>query len=99
MIFEWSVFALADRDAIFDYIEADSPRAAIAVDERIQACIENLKQFPEMGRPGRIDGTRELVISGTPYIAAYLISGDTVRILRVLHGARQWPDEMPRNPE
>jgi plasmid stabilization system protein ParE len=47
-----------------------------------------------MGRAVRIEGTRELVISRTPYIAAYRIIGATVRILRVLHGAQQWPDEM-----
>jgi len=76
------------------HIEAESPRAAVSVDARIQACVENLKQFPEMGRPGRIEGTRELVISRTPYIAAYRIAGDRVRILRLLHGAQQWPDEM-----
>jgi toxin ParE1/3/4 len=98
MLLEWSAFAFADRTAIFDYIEADSPRAAVAVDDRIQACVENLTRFPEMGRPGRIEGTRELVISRTPYIAAYRIAGDTVRILRVLHGAQQWPDEMPDEP-
>jgi addiction module RelE/StbE family toxin len=61
--------------------------------------VKNLRLFPEMGRPGRIEGTRELVISRTPYIAAYRIAGDTVRILRVLHGAQQWPDEIPGNPE
>jgi toxin ParE1/3/4 len=99
MILEWSVFALADREAIFDYIEADSPRAAVSVDERIQACVENLKRFPEMGRPGRIEGTRELVVSRTPYIAAYRIAGDAVRVLRLLHGAQQWPDDMPADPE
>ncbi len=95
MILEWSVFAIADREAIFDYIEADSPQSAVSVDDRIQVCVENLKQFPEMGRPGRIEGTRELVISNTPYIAAYRVSGETVRILRLLNGAQQWPDEMP----
>jgi addiction module RelE/StbE family toxin len=99
MVLEWSVFALADRDAIFDYIEADSPRAAISTDDRIRACVERLLQFPEMGRPGRIEGTRELVISRTPYIAAYRIAGNTVRILRLLHGAQQWPDDMPGYPE
>jgi addiction module RelE/StbE family toxin len=99
MHLEWSVFALADREAIFDYIEADSPRAAVSVDDRIEACVEGLAQFPEMGRAGRIEGTRELVISGTPYIAAYRIVGDTVRVLRVLHGAQQWPDEMPEISE
>jgi addiction module RelE/StbE family toxin len=96
---EWSVFAFADRETIFDYIEADSPGAAASVDDRIEARVESLARFPEMGRPGRIDGTRELVISRTPYIAAYRIVGDTVRILRVLHGAQQWPVEMPEEPE
>ena len=99
MHLEWSVFSLADRTAIFDYIEADNPRAAIAIDDRIETRVEGLAQFPEMGRPGRIEGTRELVIPGTPYIAAYSIVGDTVRMLRVLHGAQQWPDEMPEELE
>jgi addiction module RelE/StbE family toxin len=92
---EWSQFALADRETIFDYIEADSPRAAIVVDDRIREHVERLRQFPETGRPGRIEGTRELVIDRTPYIAAYQIVGKSVRILRVLHGARLWPDELP----
>jgi toxin ParE1/3/4 len=91
---EWSTLAQADRDAIFDYIEADSPRAAVAVDERIRAQVETLARFPQSGRLGRIKGTRELIIRRTPYIAAYRITGDTVRILRVLHGARRWPEDM-----
>lgn len=95
MRLEWSIFAQADRDAIFDYIEADSPQAAIIVDDRIRVQVEGLVQFPESGRLGRVEGTRELVIQRTPYIAAYRIAGNTVRILRVLHGAQQWPEEMP----
>jgi addiction module RelE/StbE family toxin len=94
---EWSGFALADRNAIFDYIEADSPHAAIAVDERIWEQVEVLVRFPQSGRLGRIEGTRELVISRTPYIVAYRIAGNTVRILRVLHGSRRWPDDMSDN--
>jgi toxin ParE1/3/4 len=96
MRIEWSVFAQADRDAIFDYIEADSPQAAITVDDRIRVQVEGLVRFPESGRPGRVEGTRELVIDRTPYIAAYRVASDTVRILRVLHGAQQWPDDIPR---
>jgi addiction module RelE/StbE family toxin len=99
MYLEWSVFARADRKSIFDYIEEDNPRAAIIVDERIRTRVVGLAQFPEIGRPGRIEGTRELVIARTPYIAAYCIMGDTVRVLRVLHGAQQWPDEMPEGLE
>lgn len=57
MLLQWSVFALADREAIFDYIEADSPRAAIEVDDRIRISIEGLAQFPKMGRSGRVSGT------------------------------------------
>jgi len=91
---EWSAFAIEDRDGIFDYIEEDSPHAAVVVDDRIRMQVRQLLQFPETGRPGRIEGTRELVIIRTPYIAAYRITGDTVRILRVLHGAQLWPDEM-----
>jgi len=99
MRLEWSAFALADRDAIFDYIEADSPQAAIAVDERIHAQVGGLAKFPESGRPGRIEGTRELMIQRTPYIAAYRIAGDTVRILRILHGAQRLPEEMLEGPQ
>jgi toxin ParE1/3/4 len=91
---EWSSFARADRDAIFDYIEADNPHAAIAVDERIRTQVEGLLRFPENGRAGRIDGTRDLVIGRTPYIAAYVIVGGTIRILRILHGAQCWPDDI-----
>lgn len=91
----WSAFALSDRDGIFTHIEADNPAAAITVDERIVAAARRLGDFPESGRPGRIAGTRELVVTRTPYIAAYAVTETTVRILRVLHGAQQWPDALP----
>ncbi len=96
---EWSAYAWADRDAIFDYVESDRPRAANAVDDRIRKQVETLPRFPQSGRSGRIEGTRELVISGTPYIAAYRITGNTVRILPLLHGSRRWPDEMSEDSQ
>ena len=83
----WSAVALADRDGIFTRIEADNPRAAIAVDERIAAAVRRLIKFPGSGRPGRVPGTREVVIVGTPYIAAYAVTGSSIQVLRVLHGA------------
>lgn len=92
MKLEWSPAALADRDAIFDHIEADNPRAATTVDERIEEAAKRLLDFPEIGRPGRVEGTRELVLTRAPYMLPYKIVGDAVRILRVLHGARLWPD-------
>jgi toxin ParE1/3/4 len=94
MRLEWSGYALADREAIFDHIEADRPQAAITADERIREQVEVVARFPQSGRPGRIDGTRELVINRTPYIVAYRIAGNTIRILRVLHGSRRWPDDL-----
>lgn len=90
----WSAFALADRDGIFTYIEADSPRAAVAVDEHIAQAVLRLVEFPESGRSGRVPGTRELVIPRTPYIAVYALTPDCIRILRVLHGAQMWPDDL-----
>ena len=99
MRLEWSRLAQADRDAIFDYIEADSPQAAITVDDRIRVQVDGLVRFPESGRPGRVEGTREVAILRTPYIAAYRVAGDTVRILRVLHGAQQWPEDVSEEPQ
>jgi toxin ParE1/3/4 len=62
--------------------------------DSIRVQVESLVQFPESGRPGRIEGTRELVIQRTPYIIAYRMARDAVRILRVLHGAQNWPLDM-----
>jgi toxin ParE1/3/4 len=50
-----------------------------------------LAEHPGIGRPGRVEGTRELVISGLPYLVAYTQRGDTVAVLRVMHGAMKWP--------
>jgi len=91
---DWSAHAIADRNRIFDYIEQDRPRAAISVDDRIREETTSLVSFPERGRLGRVDGTRELVISGTPYIVVYCVLRENVLILRVLHGAQQWPDKL-----
>lgn len=95
MRLEWSAYAIEDRVAIFEYIEADNPQAAVTVDDRIRLQLEQLIRHPESGRIGRVERTRELVIDRTPYITAYRVAGDTVRILRVLHSAQQWPDALP----
>lgn len=92
----WSNRATTDRLAIFIWIAEDNPQAAADVDDRIEAAAQRLKDFPNSGRPGRIEGTRELVIARTPYIAPYPIIGDTVRVLRVIHGARMWPHDIPQ---
>jgi toxin ParE1/3/4 len=63
------------------------------VAQRILQAVELLAEQPGMGRVGRVPDTREFVITGTPYIAAYQVLEDTLVILRVLHGARQWPEQ------
>jgi len=87
----WLPKAQEDRVEIYDHIERASPATAILVDDRIVKAISNLSSFPEMGRPGRRPGTRELVIPHTPFLAAYRINGSAVEILRIVRGARRWP--------
>ncbi len=91
----WAQYALEDRRAIYDHIEADDARAAALVDARIADAVARLTDFPESGRPGRVEGTRELVVGRTSCIVAYRIIGETVRVLRVLHGAQLWPGDLP----
>jgi toxin ParE1/3/4 len=64
----------------------------VRVDEAIASSISQLVDFPKLGRVGRVDATRELAISHTPYVAPYLIDGDNIRVLRILHGAQLWPE-------
>ncbi|WP_044564867.1 type II toxin-antitoxin system mRNA interferase toxin, RelE/StbE family [Azospirillum sp. B4] len=95
MKLRWSPWAVADREGIFDYLAARNPSAALAMDDRIQKVIRGLKAFPEKGRSGRVPSTRELVITDTPYIAAYQIQDGVILILRVLHAAQLWPEDLP----
>jgi toxin ParE1/3/4 len=89
------VFSPQARDdlrEIFLYIAGDNPDAARALLKRLRSRITDLQDAPHTGRPGRVPGTRELAIPGTAYIAPYQVSGGQLQILRVYHGARQWPD-------
>ena len=86
----WTPEATQDRDEIYDYIEADNPAAALALDELFAEKAGRLVDHPGLGRPGRVAGTRELVAHQN-YILAYDVAGELVRVLRVLHAARQWP--------
>jgi toxin ParE1/3/4 len=89
----WSPEAVADLAALRAYIEQDNPAAAQRVAFHIIHNVETLlPDNPQMGRPGRVPGTRELVIPKTPYIVPYRLVGNTIQVLRILHGARRWPD-------
>lgn len=91
---EWSQCAIEDREIIFDYIEQENPQAAVSVDEKISSQLQQLIQFPERGRPGRVEGTRELVINRTSYIAAYCIKDDVVLVLSIIHSSQLWPEKI-----
>ena len=93
MIIVWTEAALADLAALHAYIANDNPAAADVMLRRIVDLVDRqLPQMPQSGRPGRVPKTRELVISDSPYFVPYRVAGDTIAILRVIHGARRWPD-------
>lgn len=87
----WLAAALADRRAIYDYIEPDNPAAALEVDEHIRDQAARLLDHPDLGRGGRVAGTRELILGRYEYLLVYRRAGKTVEILRVLHQRQQWP--------
>jgi toxin ParE1/3/4 len=95
---QWSSTAVADLKSIREYIARDSPAAARKVADRIKQGVSRLRNFPLSGRAGRVPETRELVIPGTPYIAAYTIQGDEVLIAAVLHGRQNWPESLKERP-
>jgi toxin ParE1/3/4 len=89
----WSPEAIQDLISLRAYIAEESPAGARRIVLRILHDIEHLlPDNPNMGRPGRVPGTRELVIPRTPYIVPYRMQGESIQILRVYHGARRWPD-------
>jgi len=80
-----------DLRSAHDYLEAENPKAAWDAVDRIMSAVERLERFPKMGRSGRVEGSLELVVTGTPFLVAYRVKGESVQILAVLHGARKWP--------
>jgi toxin ParE1/3/4 len=95
----WTDPAHTDFLEILGYIARDNQPAAARVGQRLLQAIDALAAQPRLGRPGRIAGTRELVIPRLPYIAVYRIvevgpaATSQVEVVRVLHGAGQWPKD------
>lgn len=87
---EWKAPAVADLMAIVDYISDDNPNAALALMEEIQSKVAQLLAHPKRCRPGRVEGTRELVVRPN-YIVVYTETAAAVTVLRVLHAAQMWP--------
>lgn len=89
----WLKEAIQDLKEIGQFIEADDPAAAYRVLTKIETSGNSLLHNPHLGRPGRVDKTRELIVPGLPYILPYYIKGKQIRILAVMHTSRKWLDE------
>jgi toxin ParE1/3/4 len=87
----WSPRAVGHLADLRAYIAEDNPAAAGRVAGTILAAVDRLADLPNLGRPGRVAGTRELVIPGTAYVIPYRLRGDRLEIIAVFHGRQRWP--------
>ena len=87
----WTTPAARDLEEITNYILRDNPTAALPVVTKLFDAANSLKSLPNRGRPGRAPGTRELVISNLRFIIVYQVTVESVHILHIHHGARNWP--------
>lgn len=92
MLIIWQDGAIRDLDAVFEFIGLDNPPAALAICELIDKRVSQLADHPYLGRVGRVESTRELVVAGTPFIVVYRVKENLIDILAVLHSARRWPN-------
>jgi addiction module RelE/StbE family toxin len=92
MTVRWTPTALRDLQALHAFIASDRKDAAVGMVERILDGIAALEDFPQIGRPGRVVGTRELVVS--PYVVAYRLRRGVVELLAIIHGKRRWPEKL-----
>mgnify|MGYP001166040323 CR=1 FL=1 len=87
----WSEEALDDFASAIHFLAKESVKAAHLVADRIEHAIDSLANIPT-GRPGRVQGTYERVVQRTPYVVAYALSDTAIRVVRIIHGARDWPE-------
>ena len=92
MTLKWTRRALRDMQHLHDYIADDNPAAVRRMVSRIREATSHLRRSPQIGKRGRIEDTRELVIAGTSYIMVYCLEGEQVQIVAVIHSAQRWPD-------
>ena len=90
-LIEWSAPALQDLQAAGDFVAKENPDAAGRMAARVREAAEYLSEHPNIGRPGRLAETRELVVSGSAIIIVYWLREGRIQILRMLHHARRWP--------
>jgi addiction module RelE/StbE family toxin len=90
----WAPSAINHLAALRAYIERENPDAAEKIAALLLAAADRLAAFPDLGRPGRIQGTREWVVPRTPYVIPYRLRADRLEILGVFHARQRWPDRL-----
>jgi addiction module RelE/StbE family toxin len=90
----WSRRAIRHLAALREYVAKSSPQNATLVARRVLESVNLLATQPEMGRPGRVLGTRELVIPRTPYIIPYRVQSGRLQLIAVFHGRQRWPEKL-----
>ena len=83
--------AQADLESVQAHVAPDTPTVSVDQVLRVLDSAESLEEYPNLGRAGRVPGTRELVVGGTPYLVIYQVHTSTLWVLCVLHHARRWP--------
>ena len=87
----WSPRAIEHLTHLRSYIAGDNPKVANRIAGTLLDAVERLAELPNLGRPGRVAGTRELVVPGTPYVIAYRLRSDRIEVIAVFHSRQKWP--------
>jgi len=94
VIIVWSPRAIAHLAHLRSYIAHNNPNAAKRLATALLDAVERLAEQPNLGRPGRVAGTRELVVPGTPYVIPYRLRGDRLEVIAVFHSRQKWPKRL-----
>ena len=94
MTIVWSPRAIEHLAHLRAYIARDNPKAANRIASGMLEAVERLAELPNLGRPGRVAGTRELVVPGTPYVIPYRLRADRLEVIAVFHARQKWPKHL-----
>jgi len=94
VIVVWSPRAIGHLAHLRSFIARDNPKAASRIADVLLAAVERLAELPGLGRPGRVVGTRELIVPGTPYLIPYRVRGDRLEVIAVFHARQKWPKRL-----
>ena len=94
MTIVWSPRAIEHLAHLREYIAHDNPNAANRIAGALLEAVERLAQLPNLGRAGRVAGTREIVVPGTPYVIPYRLRGDRLEVVAVFHARQKWPKQL-----